>query len=192
MRNIFFILLLLVVAITSCDGRKTKSQALLEDIEEFKKEVTAEIPVYQPESYVEREVDTLLHNGYRVSIKTYSDMEESVLFTKIKDTINYHTYYRNFKFNIIIEKNGNRIFDEQFNKKRMNKLLEYNTTTLSELRGFDQLSVLKSIELNKNLPNSENIEIDIIYAIPNTDRISFHIMSINEKGIMNIERKYIN
>ncbi|WP_422104316.1 hypothetical protein [Winogradskyella sp.] len=192
MRNFAFILLLLVLAVTSCEGRKTQSQALKEAIEDFKKTVTVEIPVYQPESYMEREVDTLLHNGYRVKIKTYTDMDHAVLFTKIKDTINYQTYYRNFKFHILIEKNGKRIFNTHFDKTRINSLLEYKDSPISELRDFDKLSVLKSIELNKDLPNSEYVEIDIMYAIPNTDKVALHTISINEKGLMNIKRKQVN
>ncbi|MEO1032455.1 MAG: hypothetical protein AAFX55_13675 [Bacteroidota bacterium] len=192
MRNFAFILLLLALAVTSCEGRKTQSQALKEDIEDLKKTVTVEIPVYQPESYMEREVDTLLHNGYRVKIKTYTDMDHAVLFTKIKDTVNYQTYYRNFKFHILIEKNGKRIFNTHFDKKRINTLLEYSNSPIPELRDFEKLSVLKSIELNKDFPNSEHIEIDVMYAIPNTDKVALHTISINEKGLINIERKQVN
>ena len=151
--------------------------------------MTVEIPVYEPESYMEREVDTLLHNGYRVKIKTFTDMENTVLFTKIKDTINYQTYYRNYKFNILVEKDGKRIYSDYFDKQRINQLFKYNASTISELKDFDQLGILKSIELNKDLTHSEHIEIDIMYAIPNTDRVSLHTISINDEGIMSIERK---
>ena len=194
MRNFVYILLLIALVASSCEGRKTRNQALSEDIEEFKKTVTVEIPVYEPESYIEREVDTLLHNGYRVKINTFSDMENSVLFTKIKDTVNYQTHYRNFKFNILVEKNGKSVYNRLFDKKAINKLFTYDTITKSNLEddNFDKLGVLKSIELNDNFPNSESVQIDIMYAIPNTNRVSLHTLSINEEGLIHVERKELN
>ncbi|WP_299521284.1 hypothetical protein [Winogradskyella sp.] len=192
MRNIVCIFLFLVFVVSSCEGRKTKNQALSEDIEEFKKTVTVEVPVYEPKSYLERQVDTLLHNGYRVKIKTHTDMDNAVLFTKIKDTINYQTYYRNFKFSILIERNGKRIFNNYFDKEHINQLFKYNASNIPALKDFDKLSVLKSIELNEGVSNSESIEIDVLYAIPNTDRVSLHTMIINESGMMTIEQKLLN
>ncbi|WP_157957220.1 hypothetical protein [Winogradskyella tangerina] len=183
---------IVIIAFTSCEGRKTKAQALSEDIEEFRNSVTVEILVYEPESYVEREVDTLLHSGYRVKIKTFSDMENTVRVTQIKDTINYQTYYRNFKFLISVEKNGKTIYNDQFDKKRVNKLFRFENPETSDLKDFDELGVLKSIEFNENYSTSESIEIDIMYAIPNTNKVTLHTMIINDEGLMNIERKPYN
>ncbi len=104
MRNLLGLLLIFVIGLMSCEGRKTQKQALSEGIEVFKKEASLEVDLYQPETYAEREVDTLLSNGYRIKIKTSTDMENNVLFTKIKDTVNYQTYYRNYKFKISVEK----------------------------------------------------------------------------------------
>ena len=70
----------MIIAFTSCEGRKTKNQALSEDIEEFKKTVTVEVPVYEPESYMEREIDTLLHNGsLHLSLLYHSSLHHSLL-----------------------------------------------------------------------------------------------------------------
>lgn len=190
-RTLSFVLIV-IIAFTSCEGRKTKSQALSEDIEEFRKTVTVEIPVYEPESYMEREVDTLLHSGYRVKIKTFSDMENTVRVTQIKDTINYQTYYRNFKFLISVEKNGKTIYNDQFDKKRVNKLFRFENPESSDLKDFNELGVLKSIEFNENYSTSESIEIDIMYAIPNTNKVTLHTIIINDEGLMHIERKPYN
>ncbi len=192
MRKFLFIFLLLVLAFTSCEGRKNKAQAFTEDIEEFSKKVIIEIPIYEPEAYMERKIDTLFQNGYRVSINTFTDMNNTVLFTKIKDTINYQTYYRNFKFRILIEKHGKLIYDNTFDKNRINDLLNFNNLNASELKDFDELAILKSIELSKTQPLSEHIEIDIMYAIPNTNKISLHTLYINEEGLLNVERKPYN
>ena len=48
MKKILGLLVVLVVGFTSCEGRKTQSQALSEDIEDFKKNITIEVDVYHP------------------------------------------------------------------------------------------------------------------------------------------------
>lgn len=184
MRTLFGLILILIIGFTSCDGRKTKNQALLESIEEFKKSASLEVNVYVPETYLEREVDTLLSNGYRVKIRTYSDMSNSVLFTKIKDTINYQTNYRNFKFDIRIEKEGKLIYNESFDKKKVNTALNYkaNFNSESDLYNFDKLAVLKSIQVNDDPSYVNMVLIDIMYVIPEVDRVASHTLFIDEKG----------
>ncbi len=184
MKKLLCLLAILIIGFTSCEGRKTQRQALSEDIEAFKKEVEVEKIVYEPEAYMQREVDTLLYNGYRVKIKTYSDMDNAVLFTKIKDTINYQTYYRNFGFDILIEKNGKRIFNQYFNKEKVNSLFKFDTI---KDYNFVELGVLKSIEINDDLSFSDRIKIEVMYAIPETDKTSLHSLSIDNKGTLKVE-----
>lgn len=188
MRNIIGVLLILVIGLTSCEGRKSQSQALSESIDEFKKSASLEVDVYVPETYLEHRVDTTLSNGYKVIIKTYSDEENNVLFSKIKDTINYQTFYRNYKFDISITKNGQLIYNESFDKPRVNKDFNYNFNkySCSNLRDFDKLSVLKSIQVNDDLSLKNVVGIDIIYAIPESDKYGYHTLFIDEKGKSNI------
>ena len=128
MRNIIGIILILVIGLTSCEGRKSQSQALSESIDEFKKSASLEVDVYVPETYLEQRVDTTLSNGYKIVIKTYSDEENNVLFSKIKDTVNYQTYYRNYKFDISITKNEQLVYSESFDKPRVNKDFNYKAS----------------------------------------------------------------
>jgi hypothetical protein len=190
----FSVLLLLFVAFISCEGRKTQNQALAEDIEDFKKVVSYEVNVYVPETYMEREVDTLLSNGFYIKIKTYSDMDNSVLFTKIKDTVNYQTYHRNFKFDIIVKKNDELLLNRHFDKKSINKLFKYDTVTKSNIEGYDfyKLGVLNSIQIDTSLQSTDLIKIDIIYAIPETNRRSLHSLFIDDKGVLEVERLETN
>lgn len=184
MKKLLGIFIILIISFTSCEGRKTQRQALTEDIEEFNKNAKIEVNVYNPESYVEREVDTLLSNGYRIKIKTYSDMENSVIYTKVKDTINYQTHYRNYKFDILVEKDGKRIYFEHFNKEKMSKELGYssNLNPEAQIYNFNKQAILKSVELNKTFNSGKAIFIDIAYAIPNTEHIDWHKLRIDEKG----------
>jgi hypothetical protein len=188
MRNIFGVLLVVIIGFTSCEGRKSYSQALNESIDEFKESVSLEINVFIPETYVERDVDTTLSNGYHVKIKTYTDEANNVLFSKIKDTINYQTYYRNYKFDISILKYGKIIYSQHFNKQRINKDFRYKSNVLSGslLHNFDKLAVLKSIQVNEDTTLKNIVEIDILYAIPESERYASHTLFIDEKGKSNI------
>ncbi len=187
MRTLFGLLLILSIGFTSCDGRITQNQALSKSIEEFKKSASLEVNVYVPETYLEHEVDTLLSNGYRVKIKTYSDMANSVVFTKIKDTVNYQTHYRNFKFNISISKDDKLIYKESFDKKKVNNTFNYkaNLVSGSNLYNFDKLAVLKSIQVNDDPSYTNIVLVNILYAIPETDRFASHTLFIDEKGKLN-------
>lgn len=188
MKHILALVLLLAIAFTSCEGRKTQSQALSESIEEFKKTVNFETNVYIPETYMEQEVDTLMSNGFHVKIKTYADMSSAVRFSKIKDTINYQTHYRNFKFDISVTKDDKEIYNESFDKQKVNKAFNYNTnlTSGSDLHNFDTLAVLKSINVNDDPSYTNMVLIDIMYAIPESDRFASHRLFIDNKGKSNI------
>lgn len=188
MKHVFGILVLLVICFTSCDNRKTAQQSLAESIEEFKKKVDFETNVYIPETYLEREVDTLLSNDFRVTIKTYSDMMNSVRFSKIKDTINHQTHYRNFKFDITVTRNKEVLYNESFNKQMVNDEFQFkaNLPHDSSLYNFDTLAVLKSIQVNQESSASDSVAIDIMYGIPETDRYALYRLNIDEDGQSNI------
>ncbi|RZN79672.1 MAG: hypothetical protein EVB11_12275 [Winogradskyella sp.] len=185
MKNSFFLLLILVIGFTSCEGRKTQTKSLSESIASFKKNNTIEANEFIPESYFERSVDTILSNGFRVKLVTSTDMLNSVVLTKTKDNINYNSNYRNYNFNITIQKNGEKIYDENFNKLRVNNVLGYISNLDSELpiHDFDKLALLKSIRLNQELSiDHDSVYIDIAYAIPNEDYIDWHTLKIDEDG----------
>lgn len=194
MKHLFGLLLLLTIGFTSCEGRKTQNQALSESIQEFKKIVNFETNVFIPESYIEREVDTLMSNGYRVKIKTYTDMTNSVRFSKIKDTINYQTHYRNFKFEVSITKDKKLIYSENFDKQKVNKAFIYksNLVSGSDLSDFDTLAVLKSIEVNDDPSYTNMVVIDVLYIIPESDRFASHRLFIDAKGKSNIIQVEVN
>jgi hypothetical protein len=194
MKHLLGLLVILVIGLTSCEGRKTSNQALSESIEEFRKNATIEVDVFIPETYVEKEVDTVLSNGYRVHIKTFTDFENSVRFSKIKDTINYQTHYRNYKFEISVSKNNKLIYNESFNKIRVNKDFNYNNKAEadSNLYNFDKLAVLKSIQVNEESSLKNTVGIDILFAIPESDRYAAHTLFIDENGFSNIVQVEVN
>lgn len=194
MRKLLGLFIVLIVALTSFEVLKTQSQALSEDIKVFTESVDISLDVYEPEAYVERETDTILSNGYHIKIKTYADMDHSVLFTKIKDTLNYQTYYRNFKFDILVEKDGKTIYNNQFDKRKINKLFRFDSVTKSNIQDydFDKLGVLKSVQFKDSLDSSQGITIEVLYTIPETDRYSLHTLLIDKNGTLDVTREIEN
>ena len=194
MKNLLGLFLIIAVISTSCDGRKSQSEALTESIKEFSEKVTLQKDVYKPNDYIERQTDTLLSNGFRVKIKAYTDLNNSVLFTHIKDTINYNTYYRNFKIDISVSKNNKEIFNESIDKQKAIKFFNYKSTLLpdSEFYNFDKLAVLKSVEVNADPVNTNVVAIEFLYAIPESERFAYHTLIIDETGkstILPVEAK---
>ncbi|GGI57293.1 hypothetical protein [Winogradskyella haliclonae] len=188
MKNGLYFILILVIGFTSCEGRKSQRKALTESISSFKKDNTIKINEFIPETYFEHRIDTILSNGFRVKIQTSTDMINQVVFTKTKDNIDYVNNYRNFNFNVTIEKNGKKLFDESFNKQKVNDLFGYSSDIDSEepIHDFNTLALLKSIHLNEELSvKNDSIYIDIAYAIPNEDYIDWHTLKIDKHGKSN-------
>lgn len=188
MKHVLGLFIICLLVLSSCNGKKTKHQALAESIETFKKTVHFEKEVYIPEVFATHSIDTLMSNGFHVKIKTYSDSANAVHFSKIKDTINYQTYYRNFKFDISVTKDNKEIYNKSFDKQKVNKAFNYNSKLAagSDLHNFDTLAVLKSIEVNDDPTYTNMVRIDIIYAIPESNRSASHRLLINEKGKSNV------
>lgn len=194
MKKTILLILLFFVVLTNCDGRKSNNNSLSESVQEFNKDFKAEVITYQPKDYIEIEVDTLLSNGYNVKIKTYTDLNNSVVFSKIVDTINYKTYHRNYKFDIRVEKHGKLIFKETFDKVKANKKMGYksNLATDSPLYNFNELAILKSITVDDEPSIKECVMINLMYAIPNTKRYASHTLFINDNGTSNAVHVKIN
>ncbi|MFI0428889.1 hypothetical protein [Mariniflexile sp. HMF6888] len=107
--NKLIYILVIVLAFVSCNG-KTKKDTLKTSVEKFKDSLgTLEIEKYIPETYSETVTDTILSNGFKVKVKTFTDMKHSVLNIFKQDTIVYKHYYRELASQVTINKDGNEI-----------------------------------------------------------------------------------
>ncbi len=157
-----------------CDGRdrvnKSSEEILIENklLDSFSENVK-----YFPETYTEVETDTILSNGFRVKIKTFTDMENNYLDEFRQDTIIHKHFYRDNKATILVTKQG-VIFDQLIDK---DFLLQFEPT----LSSFFEQSVLSGIWLNeeKSFANS-NITVNILYCKPETDWCSFFNLIIED------------
>ncbi|WP_400079983.1 hypothetical protein [Winogradskyella sp. R77965] len=179
MRNLLGLLLILGIATTSCEGRKSQNQALAESIEAFKEATIFEKVMYTPETYHEVVIDTLLSNGFRVKIKTYSDMNNSTLLEEFKkDTTIYKKFYREHLSDLEVYYN-----DSLVASKRINKSLFTNQKDLD----FWKKAILGFVSINglKSLKNE--LALNIYYCVPETDICKDFLIIYDKKGKYTLE-----
>lgn len=186
-KNLSLLFLLVVLCLINCEGRRTNNQALKQDINDFKKDISFDNITYVPETYSEHIIDTSFNNGLSVKLKLYTDMTSSVLHTLIKDTINHQTHFRNYAFEVTLVKNNKRIFNEVFNKERVIK--EFNFNGLSQInkgfRYFQEQAILHSASINHELSNNKTVTIDLLYKIPKKIQIAHFTLQIDDEGNAN-------
>ena len=170
---------IILVAISSCDGRKSSQQALKEAVVEFKQEVPIQIDEYFPSEYFESYNDTILDSGYHVHIKTVPDLENEVVLTVIKDTINYQKHYRNFKIDIELRTDQGNLIKEHFTKERINLLVRESHRNY---RQFSNEMVLKAVNINYLESTSKAVVFDLLYHLPETDKTSELKLSLSQNA----------
>ncbi len=170
-------LLILVVCSASCDGRdrvyKTNTDVLKENklLDSFSENVT-----FIPDTYTQVVTDTILSNGFRIKIETYSDMKESILNTVTSDAIIHKKYYREFKSNVVVYKDDKEILSKQIDKPFFAKNFETLNTASDNL-------VLSSVFVDQEIQtNNDETKIDVNYYHPiNNYYLNFRII-VNETG----------
>lgn len=189
MRNILILLTLISVAFISCDGRKTHSESLQEAVEAFKDSVgPIEVIKYFPEDYAENVTDTILSNGFRVKIKTYTDMENSYLDAFEGEGTIYKHYYRNYKTDIVILKNDKEVLITTVGNDFMMK----NNPSLDE--SFKEEMMMSGVWIDQSKSNNHaNVVLDFSFCKPETDFCYHYEMTVENNGdyhIKEIEYNY--
>jgi len=167
--RILLVPIIVMAVLSSCDGRKSSQQALKEAVIEFQKEVPIQVDEYFPSEYFESYTDTILDNGYRIQIKTVPDLENDVILTDIKDSINFQKHYRNFKIDIQLQMDQGELVTEHFTKARINSLVQNSHGNYSQ---FSSEMVLKAININYQESTVDLVVLDLLYSLPGTDKTS--------------------
>lgn len=174
--TIFFFAFFAGFIFLSCNG---KDKAILSPQESLKqKELLdsfSENIKYIPEDYAEVVTDTILSNGFRVHIKTFTDMEKSIINTFKTNKILIKHYYREIVSEVVVYKNDKQIF----NKKIDNLFLSAHGTQF--LNNEILVDELKSITTNK-------LHLIASQCIPQSNNCpSFNII-IDQKGNYEIKK----
>lgn len=141
MNKYTFLLFIILIALISCNGRdrvKKSNQEVL--IENKLLNLFSENIKYFPESYAESTTDTILNNGFRVKIKTFTDMENSVLNTFEVDSIKHNHYFREIISEIVVFKNKKQIFKNKIDDTFLSVMLSdyiINEIYIDEQKSLD-------------------------------------------------------
>ena len=171
MNKLLFLILITTIALFSCEGRKSKADALKESVTKFKDSLgMLEIVEFIPEKYAEVKTDSILSNGFSISIKTYTNMKKSVIVEHKIDTITYINHHRDWVSEVKVKKRDKLIFDENINTefflKNNIKISDYLSKVINTRVWIEEKSLIEkdSISLLTVLLNPEDNNF-LIYKI---------------------------
>ncbi len=174
MNKLLILFILIIVTLTSCDGRgrkhKTNEDVLKENklLDSFTENIK-----YIPETYTEVETDTILSNGFRVKIKTYTEMEDNVFNEFTIDTIKYKFYYRNYTGKLDVFYNDRSILKETINKSYLNK---------NKDKAFWDDAIMAGIYLDEHNSTKKEVFISVLYCIPESEICKEFNIIIDKEG----------
>lgn len=189
MKNLLYLILLLLTVVLSCDGRDKIHKSSQEVLKHNKLyESFSEKVVYIPEHYLETKNDTILSNGFQVKIKSYTNMRESLLKESAKNHLLLKNYYRDIETTIQIYKNEKSIVSTTINKEFFIKT-NYKTNRLLKNK------ILQGVWLNEYASIMTNkVVLEVQFMEPETKNYAYYRVSFDQSGGMfindNVEEKF--
>ena len=182
MNKLLPLLLLVSIIFIGCDGRSRAKQTNAEVLQEHNLlDSFSEHNEYIPMEYTEVVTDTILSNGFKVKVKTYSDMDSSVLQSFEKDAIKHNLLYREFVSEVSVFKDDKLVFNETINDVFLKK-------HMPNIKGLKE-SINKGIAINEEKSIETNaIHLAISNCKPNqTKNCPSYYIIIDEKGHFKIK-----
>lgn len=183
MKNLL-LLAFIIISIVSCNGNKTKHDTLKESVEKFKDSLgTLEVESFIPETYAEVKTDTILSNGFSISIKTYTDMNRFVTFKyQVDETLTHIDKFRDWISEVTIKKDNVLIFD---------KKLDANFFLAQDKSIKDSVSkaINNKVWMNEDFP----LEKDYVYLVggfifPESEKVVYYDIKIDTKGNYSLKK----
>ncbi|MEN3323995.1 hypothetical protein VP395_09670 [Mariniflexile soesokkakense] len=178
--NKLICVLLIIFAFISCNGGKTKNDTLKESVEKFKDTLgTLEIEEYIPKEYTEINSDTILSNGFNVKIKTFTDMNHSVVNEFKQDSIIFKHHYREFNAQIRIYKEDKKVINFLVNK---NFIIQNDPSYNLNKEFYDKI-IIQNIWLSEyNSTLNDKIVLIVELCIPETDNCLAFKIDVDKSG----------
>ncbi|SHH51246.1 hypothetical protein [Winogradskyella jejuensis] len=175
MKKILYIIPILIIAFTSCEGRKSHTKALSESIEAFKAKTTIEKVEYIPENYREIAIDTTLSNGFSIKIKTFTNMNNHITIEDAKDSLFLKKHYRTVNSHISITHQDHNIFEKTIDKS-------FLITQNERLSDYLTIANLKGVWINQLQSSNSQVVLDIDYCMIETSDCKSLKLNINKDG----------
>lgn len=179
MNKLFTLFILIIIVLLNCDGRDRKHKTNEEVLKENKLlDSFSESIKYIPEVYTEENTDTILSNGFRVKIKTYTEMQDNVFNEFIIDSIKYKFYYRNYTGKLDVFYNNASILKETIDKSYLNK---------NEDKAFWDDAIMAGISLDEHNSTKKEVFISVLYCIPESETCKEFNIIVDKEGNTTLE-----
>ncbi len=170
------LLLMLVLAFVSCDGRNRAHKSHIEVLKESRLfETFSEQFIQIPEKPINITTDTILSTGLRVKI-SYSSVDNDLIVKTIKNTATKH-YYRNFKATYLVLKDNTTIKIGSIDKN-----LFYNYASPS----FWEKAVMQYVWVDYSHTKTNSVKLNTCFVIPTTTIVKDFSLIINQNGTTQI------
>lgn len=165
----------LAFLLTSCDGKERSRTSHEENLTNSNLSTSFFVKEhYFPKEYTVIKHDSILSNGFDVSIKITTNQDVTLKKIK-KDTITHKNYYRDFDVAIIVKKNDRIVFNHIVNKHFIK-----NHTELTE--AFND-EILNGVWLDEFLSTTQNaVEIALTFCEPKSSDCFSYNLIIDEQG----------
>ncbi|WP_248722882.1 hypothetical protein [Seonamhaeicola sp. ML3] len=184
-RRLPLFIIVIAIGFCSCDGRKSKNDLFKASVAEFNDSIDPiQITTFYPESYREHLKDTVLSNGYSVSIKTIVDMTDSISNTyRANKTTTVKDVFRKKSSQVIVKKNDKIIFD---------KIIDFNFYYDNGEIPKEHLknTLCNSVEVNQELSTGDSLYLttDIVSVTPELYTHYFFNLKIDTNGSYTLNR----
>lgn len=176
------LILPIIIAFCSCESRQTKNNLLQKSISKYKNDFKLiEVKNYYPKAYNEIITDTLLSNGYRVKIKTFTDMNNAVSVVSKTSTIYQTDYYRQVTSEVVVFKNNKLIFNKSFNSNFLKQHIFENKNSNNFINNYVYVDEAASINSNKLVLIASQIS-------PKSNIKDIYKIEIDETGLFTLNK----
>lgn len=174
MNKLFGLFLLIIITLSSCDNRDRKNKSNEDVLKEIKlSDSFSEITKYIPEIYTEVNTDTILNTGFRVKIKTYTEMQDNVFNEFTIDSIKYKFYYRNYTGKLDVFYNNTSVLKETINKSYLNQNGD---------KSFWDDAIMGGIYIDELNSTKKEVYISVLYCIPESEICKEFNIIVDKEG----------
>jgi hypothetical protein len=159
-----------------CEGRISKNEALKKSIANFKSNQVITKIAYHPLEYNEIATDTILSNGYEIKLKTFTDMNSSILNSSTINEITQNHFYRIVESKLEVKYAENVIFRDIIGRDFIEENLQIEHKNWSKFNLRD-IWIDQALSIEKNL-----LSIQIEFCSIESDECKKFNLLINKAG----------
>jgi hypothetical protein len=175
-----FIILISMLCFSGCDGRKSKAESLKDAVTQFKDSL--EFIEYIPKEYAEMKTDTILSNGFSISIKTYTNMKKSVITKHTIDSILHIQHHRDWISEVKIKRKNQLLFNEKID---MAFFAKNNINILDSIPN----AINTRVWLDDDAPiEKDSINLLTVFLNPEDDNFILYRIKIGNQGTYSLKK----